>query len=305
MIFNNNKSYVIKNNTRNNTNTKQYVSLNKDYVFESTFRYLPKNDGTSIESCVLGRTGYNFGIYVYESDYIKQTQKQFNKINNTIKWVWFREENGETVYDDLFFGFNEDDIGYLNHLNWWRQYITKESPAIISSDLIDGLSKRWGFFDGTLKLNSIKDTKLLEWVLTIENKRNNTGSYITGTIKVSVKKIGEWFELYVNDIFYKKKLIGNIINNDDKTICIGVGDPYRLNNDAMCFSGEIKEIKIYDSSIQQNDSLYSWIDFNKHTHFKVFDKSLNGNHAELYESEEFKNNKNIEFNQFSYPAKIL
>jgi hypothetical protein len=305
MIFENEKCFIIKNNTRNNTNTKDYSSLSEDYVFESTFKYLPTNNGENIESCVLGRSGYNFGIYVYESENIRQKEKQFNSINNTIKWVWFKEENGQIIYDNLFFGFNNDDHGYLNHLNWWKKFIIKESPIELDEQTLDGLSRRWGFFDGTFELNEIKNTKILEWVNNIDEGKNKTGSYLTEIVKVTVKKVNGFFELFVNDIFYTKKMVGNIVNINDKTICVAVGDPYKNDGDKMYFNGEIFEVKIFDTSENNNNSLYCWLDFNKKTHFKVFDKSLNGNHAELFESEEFKNKKNIEFNQFSRPPKIL
>ncbi len=305
MIFNNEKCFIIKNETRNNTNTKKYSLLNDEYIFEATFKYHPTNNGKDVESCVLGRTGYNFGIYVYESENIRQKENQFSNINNTIKWVWFKEKNGDIIYDDLFFGFNPDDINYSNHLNWWRQYIIKEAPDAIDETIIDGLSKRWGLFDGTFQINEIQNLKLLKWATTIDEEKNKSGTYLTETVKVAVKKSKNYFELYVNDILYRKKNVGNIVDLSDKTICIGTGDPYREFGSKMFFNGEIFEIKIYNTCKTNNSSLYSWIDFNKNTHFKSFDKSLNGNHAELYESEEFKNIKNIEFNQFSRPPKII
>ena len=39
--------------------------------------------------------------------------------------------------------------------------------------------------------------------------------------------------------------------------------------------------------------------------FKTFDISGNGNHGELYETDEFKYERNIEFNKFARPAKII
>lgn len=305
MIFKNEISYIIKDKTRNNTNTKDYMSLVGDYIYESTFKYEPKNDGKNHESCVLGRSGFNFGIYTYESEDIRQKENQFNNINNTIKWVWFREEDGQILYDDIFFGFNPDDVGYLEHLSWWKRYIDKECPLKINDDLIDLIAKRWGFFDGTFKANDIDNPILFEWINKVEEGRNRTGSYITDVVNVSVIKNGEWFELYVNDVFYRKKPTGNLVNNNDKTLCVGIGDPYRLDDNKMFFNGEIFEIKIYNSSEKNKNSLYCWVDFSKYTHFKIFDKSLHGNHLELFETEDHKNKKNIEFNQFSRPAKIL
>ena len=46
-------------------------------------------------------------------------------------------------------------------------------------------------------------------------------------------------------------------------------------------------------------------DFKKKTSFKVFDKSGNGNHAEIFETQEDKISKSDEFNKLARPAKII
>ena len=71
------------------------------------------------------------------------------------------------------------------------------------------------------------------------------------------------------------------------------------------FNGEILEVKIYHNSIETDDDLYLWFDFERNSKFKTFDKSGNGNHGELYETEEFKYEKHIEFNKIARPAKIV
>ena len=53
------------------------------------------------------------------------------------------------------------------------------------------------------------------------------------------------------------------------------------------------------------DSLEGDIFLNSLSKFKTFDKSGNGNHGQLYETEEFVYQKNLEFNKFARPAKIV
>jgi len=63
MIINNKKAYFVKNETRNNTNTKKYNLLNDNFIFEASFKFNPIEDTTQNEFCVIGRTGYNMGIF--------------------------------------------------------------------------------------------------------------------------------------------------------------------------------------------------------------------------------------------------
>lgn len=302
MIFNKN-AYLIKNDTRNNTNTKDYSLLNEDYIYEVTFKYNSNNEDN--ECCVFGRSGYKFGIFIVESESLHQSEEQFKKINNSIKWCWFREEKGEIIYDDIFFGIDGTDEKLEYHLNWWRTYIDKESPILLDEHIINGLSRRWGLFDGTFSLEQIEDKSLYKWASKIEKGRNKTGSYTTDVVKVSVKKEGSIFKMYINDVFYYQKQIGNIIDYSNQTICIGMDDPYKDNGEPQWFNGEIYDLKIYNDSLKSNHTLYTWLDFTTKTQFKLFDLSKNGNHAELYETEEFKELKNKEFNIYSRPAKII
>lgn len=123
---------------------------------------------------------------------------------------------------------------------------------------------------------------------------------------VKVIKKGKYFTLYINGELYKKRKIEyKLYDYTDARIFIGAGNPYCMNNNHRWFYGEIKEVKIYHSAVESDENLYVWYDFDKQTSFKVFDKSGNGNHAEIYESEETKSEKSIEFNELARPAKII
>ncbi len=223
MIFENNKAYFVKKHTSNNTNTKSYDSLNGDFIFEATFKYIKNSEYKNSEHCIVGRCGYNMGLFVQDDNYVK--------------WVWWEvNENGEHIYRDIFM----DDIN-MNKFN---------------------------------------------------------------TIRV-VKKANE-FIVYLNDSWYFNGEIENkLYDYSDKVIYIGVANPYCENNNHSWFSGEISDIKIYNSSNEVLDDLYAWFDFKENSNFKTFDKSGNGNHAERFETNEIKQNHNIEYNKFARPAKIV
>jgi len=304
MKFQNKLSYLIKNQTRNNTNTKNYKSLQNDYIFEVKFKYSPSNQQIK-ESCVLGRTGYMFGIYVVESESLRQPEDVFNKLNNTIKFVWFKHEDNEIVYDDIMFGLNPENPQI--HMDWWKRYIQKNTPKQLDDKLLNGLIRRWSLFSNEYKINSnnINDNEILEWIRKIDDDKNKTGSYITSDITVKIMKKDNEFHMYVNDIFYTSKPTGDIIDYSDSTICIGVDDPYKEGDNLLWFDGDIYHVKIYETSDDKPEYLYCWLDFERKTQFKIFDNSLNGNHAEIYETEEHRNKINIEFNKLSRPAKIV
>jgi hypothetical protein len=98
-------------------------------------------------------------------------------------------------------------------------------------------------------------------------------------IKVKVVKELNTFTLYCNDILFETKTFGQLYDYNEETICVGVGSPY---SDIYWFSGEIYDVKIYHDSIESNENLYLWYDFERNTHFKTWDKSGNGNHGESY-----------------------
>lgn len=302
MIFDN-KAYLVKNSTRNHTNTKNYSILNDNYIFEATFKYRPTSKDT--ECCVLGRTGYKYGLFVVESEALRQPEDIFSKVNNTIKWCWFRTEGENIVYDDIFFGIDNNSDKLKHHIKWWKTFIKNNSPVKIKDTVLEGLVNRWGFFNGMFSLDQIEDQELFKWAESIEVGRNKTGSYITDTTTVSVVREDSFFKLYVNDIFYYQKKVGNIVDYSNQTVCIGIDDPYKDKESSLWFNGEIFDVKVYNDSDKSNHTLYCSFDFETKTHFKLFDLSRNGNHAELFETEEFKELKNKEFNTYSRPAKIV
>lgn len=223
MRFENKKAYMVKNHTRNKTNTKDYSLLNGDFIFEADFKFESIKDSDQNEFCIVARTGYNMGI--------------FTQGNDAIKWCWFE-------YDDD----NDDEIKY----------------------------------------NDI-------YVHPLDNNLR---------YKVKVIKRNDQFKLYINDKFYESKTISRLWDYSNDMIYVGVANPLSEDN-AYWFNGEIYDVKIYNHSVKRKDTLYMWLDFERNTQFKTFDKSGNGNHGEIYESDEFKRLKDIEFNKTARPAKII
>ena len=209
------------------------------------------------------------------------------------------------MYDDIFFGVGNTDESYNNHFRWWLEFITKEAPVELEHNVKEGLCKRWAFFDISFSIDQITNKELKEWAEKIENGRKETGSYITDIVTVSIQKENSMFKMYVNDIFYFEKEVGDIVDISDKTICIGIDDPYKDDGDIQYFNGELYNLSIYNDSIRSNHTLYCSFDFKTKTHFKLFDLSKNGNHAELYETQEQIHKKNEEFNKYGRPAKIV
>ena len=223
MIITNKKAYYVRNETRNNTNTKKYNLLNNNFIVEATFRFAPNKEIIQNEYCVFARTGYNMGI--------------FTQSNDTIKWCWWEVDDvGNHTYHDIF-------------------------------------------------------------IFPINNNLKH---------KLKIIKHNDTFTLYLNDELYAtKQIINHLYDYSNQTIFIGVANPYSDEENIYWFNGEIYEIKIYHDNIETDDNLYLWYDFKNNSKFKTFDISGNGNHGELYETDEFKCERNIEFNKFARPAKIV
>ena len=224
MIITNKKAYFVKNETRNNTNTKKYNLLNDNFIFEAVFKFIPTEDTTQNEYCVVGRSGYNMGIFTQSTD--------------AIKWCWWEVDdvNEQFLYNDIF----------INNID-------------------------------------------------IEN-----------TNKIKVIKNKNTFTVYINEVLYEsKEIVHTLYDYSDQMIYVGVANPYSYDSNIHWFNGEIDEVKIYHSDIEIDDNLYLWYDFKNNSKFKTFDKSGNGNHGQLFESDEYKHEKNIEFNKFARPAKII
>ena len=217
MIFKDKLGYVVNNETRNKTNTKNYTLLNDDFIYEATF----KTNKIIKEGCVIGRSGGNMGIYVQPL---------------IIKWCWFKIEDNNVIYDDIVYSLPENKV---------KQFTT-----------------------------------------------------------VKVVKIADKFNMYINGDLYATKDCGDLFDYSNQPIYVGVGNPYS-NDNQYWFNGQIKEVKIYHNSTEIDNNLYLWYNFEFNSKFKTFDISGNGNHGEIYESNEYKKEKNIEFNKLARPAKIV
>jgi hypothetical protein len=123
---------------------------------------------------------------------------------------------------------------------------------------------------------------------------------------IRVVKNNDEFIVFLNDSWYfNGKIEGKLYDYSDKVIYIGVANPYCENKNECWFSGEISDVKIYNSSNETLDDLYAWFDFEMISNFKIYDKSGNGNHGERFESNKIKEKHNIEYNKFARPAKIV
>ena len=299
MIFTNKKAYMVKPETRNHTNTKSYNLLNNDFIYEITYTVEKSAADFTPEQCLMGRTGYNMGIFTQKTS----TLNEEDSVASSVKWCWFKHVGEEIHYDDIYFGLKDTDNA--EYIVWWINYIKKIAPKDIDETIVMGLVNRWAFFYNNLDLQTIKDKEIREWAINFEKLRKESQSYIGEVVKVKIVKTKHTFTMYINDIFYKEKECGKLYDYSNQTIFIGVANPYSFEENKFWFNGEILEVKIYHDSIETDDNLYLWFDFERNSKFKTFDKSGNGNHGENYETEEFKYEKHIEFNKIARPAKIV
>lgn len=316
MIFKDSMAYMVKNETRNNTNTKNYNLLNNNFVFEVTFKPNLHNK-EEYESCVLGRTGYCMGIFTHS---FSDNQSKHKYSTPTIKWVWFRkDENQNLVYDSIIFNSSDPSKKYFDR--WWRKWIKKNSPIKLEKQLEDSLFRKWAWLDDTtphilnskspskeiidtLEMEDIQNSELRNWISKIDDFKIKTASLVTEIIKVKVIKKNNKFMMYINDIHFMTKNTGELFDYSDQTIFVGAGNPLIPGIDPSYFNGEIFEVKIYHEDDEDLKNLYLWFDFKKNSQFKTFDKSGNGNHGQIYETNENISKINQEFNQYARPPKI-
>jgi hypothetical protein len=290
---------MVKAETRNHTNTKSYNLLNNDFIYEITYKTEKSAADFTPEQCLMGRTGYNMGIFTQKTS----TLNEEDSVASSVKWCWFKHVGEEIHYDDIYFGLKDTDNA--EYIVWWINYIKKSAPKDIDETIVMGLVNRWAFFYNNLDLQTIEDTEIRDWAINFEKLRKESQSYIGEVVKVKIIKTKHTFTMYINDIFYKEKECGKLYDYSTQTIFIGVANPYSFEENKFWFNGEILEVKIYHDSIETDDNLYLWFDFERNSKFKTFDKSGNGNHGEMYETEEFKYEKHIEFNKIARPAKIV
>ncbi len=87
MIFNK-TSYFIPNKTKNNTNIKDYSSIENDFTIHANFKLI---DFIENESCVISKDGYPMGLFL--------------EFPNIVKFVWYTTGH---IYNDV--RFVVDDI---------------------------------------------------------------------------------------------------------------------------------------------------------------------------------------------------
>ena len=116
-MITNKKAYYVRNETRNNTNTKKYNLLNNNFIVEATFRFTPNKEIIQNEYCVIARAGYNMGI--------------FTQSNDAIKWCWWEVDDvGNHTYHDIFiFPINNNlkhKLKVIKHNDTFTLYLNDE-----------------------------------------------------------------------------------------------------------------------------------------------------------------------------------
>jgi len=112
------------------------------------------------------------------------------------------------------FGLNDSDTLGLYHQKWWEQFILKQLKKI-SPKVLEGLVKRWAFFDKSYKIPQIKkDLKdepiFLEWVLKTDKENH------TKIVKENMKPFEELFFGVGAEIL--KNVKGFMAANPDKSV---------------------------------------------------------------------------------------
>ena len=77
------------------------------------------------------------------------------------------------------YGLKDNDTLALYHQHWWEQFISYTYPRKLSGKVVEGLTKRWAFFDKSYSVADIKkdmkmtdffDEKVLESILKFDKK---------------------------------------------------------------------------------------------------------------------------------------
>jgi hypothetical protein len=123
------------------------------------------------------------------------------------------------------FGLSDNDTLGLYHQKWWEQYILKQLKKI-SPKVLEGLVKRWAFFDKSYKIPQIKqDLKdepiFLEWVL--KTDKENHAKIVKDNMRpfeVLFFEVGAEILKNVKGFISAnpKKSVRNMVKNLDKAI---------------------------------------------------------------------------------------
>ena len=79
------------------------------------------------------------------------------------------------------YGLKDNDTLALYHQKWWEVFISQEWPKKLSGKVVEGLVKRWAFFDKSYSVKNIKedmkrtdffDEKALESILSFDKKNH-------------------------------------------------------------------------------------------------------------------------------------
>ena len=79
------------------------------------------------------------------------------------------------------YGLKDNDTLALYHQHWWEQFIANNYPRKLSGKVVEGLTKRWAFFDKSYSVKDIKndmkmtdffDEKVLESILEFDKKNH-------------------------------------------------------------------------------------------------------------------------------------
>jgi hypothetical protein len=142
---------------------------------------------------------------------------------------------------------------------------------------------------------NFKDENFIKWTWwEVDAEKNHLYNEIfvhkkydlSETTNVKVVKNEDKFNLYVNNELYETKSIKfDLFDYSDKSMFIGVSNPNNPDGHYGWFDGEIHDIKIYDDSDENINTLYLWYDFKNSTSNKILDKSGNKIDGEIYKKE--------------------
>lgn len=148
------------------------------------------------------------------------------------------------------FGLSDNDTLGLYHQKWWEQFILKQLKKI-SPKVLEGLVKRWAFFDKSYKIPQIKqDLKdepiFLEWVLKTDKENH------AKIVKDNMKPFEELFFEVGAEIL--KNVKGFISANPKKSV---QGVVKRLDKaiSVVKSGGDVKKLKVLKQQLDKLNAI--------------------------------------------------
>jgi hypothetical protein len=148
------------------------------------------------------------------------------------------------------FGLSDNDTLGLYHQKWWEQFILKQLKKI-SPKVLEGLVKRWAFFDKSYKIPQIKqDLKdepiFLEWVL--KTDKENHAKIVKDNMRpfeILFFEVGAEILKNVKGFISAnpKKSVQGIVKRLDKTISV------------VKSGGDVKKLKVLKQQLDKLNAI--------------------------------------------------